>query len=111
MSEGSDFLTVARVQDVPENGQKTISIDGKPVLLCRSEGQYFAVQNRCTHDMEPLSGGTVRKCTIVCPIHGARFSLRNGMPFGPPAFEALAVYEVRVEGDAIQVSRHAKVTG
>lgn len=111
MSEGDDFLTVARVHDIPDNGQKTISIDGKSVLLCKSEGQYFAVQNRCTHDMEPLTGGTVRKCTIVCPIHGARFSLRNGAPFGPPAFESLAIYETRITGEAIQVSRYPKPAG
>ena len=112
MNDDDDkFLTVARVQDVPENGQKTIFLEGKPVLLCKSEGEYFAVQNRCTHDMEPLTGGTIRKCTVVCPIHGARFSLRNGVPFGPPAFEALATYEVRVEGDAIQVSRNPKQAG
>jgi len=98
-----EFVAAAKVTDLPEDGQKTISADGQSVLLCRSDGQYFAVQNRCTHDMEALTGGTVRKCTIVCPMHGARFSLKTGMPFGPPAFEPLSTYEVRLVGDSIEV--------
>ena len=102
-SEDGEYLTVAKTTDLGEDAHKLISIGGRKVLLCRSENQYFAVQNTCTHDMEPLTGGAIRKCTIVCPMHGARFSLKSGQPFGPPAFEPLDTYEVRIEGELIQV--------
>lgn len=97
------FVVVAKIGELAENGKKLVQVAGKSILLVYSEGQYFAIDKLCTHDHEQLLGGAVRKCTILCPIHGARFSLKNGRPFGPPAFEALTTYPVRVEGDEIQV--------
>lgn len=97
------FERVANVSDLAENSQRIVIVDGKRLLLCRSDGQFFAVENRCTHDHEQLAGGVIRKCTIVCPYHGARFSLKSGMPFGPPAFEPITTYPVRVVDDVVEV--------
>lgn len=102
MTDG--FVPAGAFDDIPENGQKLIRIDGKSVLLVKSEGQVFAVENRCTHDNEQLVGGLVRKCSIVCPYHGARFRLSDGRPFGPPAFEALRTFPVRVSDGGVFVS-------
>lgn len=98
------FERVAAAGDLAEGGQRLIDVGGRRLLLCRSEGQFFAVENRCTHDHEQLAGGVVRKCTIVCPFHGARFSLKTGAPFGPPAFEPLTTYPVRVVDGQVEVA-------
>jgi len=98
-----EFVRVAQASAIPENGQRLVIVGGKQLLLCRSEGQFFAIVNRCTHDHEQLVGGLIRKCTIVCPFHGARYSLKSGAPFGPPAFEPIDTYPVRVVGDAVEV--------
>ena len=94
---------VAGEADVPEGGQLAIRLDGRKLLICRSEGRLFAISSQCSHDQEDLSGGTVRKCTIVCPHHGARFSLETGMPYGPPAFDAIGAYPLRVKDARISV--------
>ncbi len=99
----SIFERVARVEDLVENAQRLVSVGGKSVLLCKSDGQIFAIRNRCTHDHEQLAGGHMRKCTIVCPFHGARFSLKTGMPFGPPAFEPIDTYLVRIVDGHVEV--------
>lgn len=99
----ASYHFAAKLDDLPENGKKLVRIADKAILLVRSDGQYFAVENRCTHDNEALLGGTVRKCTIMCPFHGARFRLKDGRSFGPPAFEAIATYPVRIEGDELHV--------
>ena len=38
------------------------------------------------------------------PFHGARSSLKPGMPFGPPAFEPIDTFPVRVVDGHIEVS-------
>lgn len=97
------YHTVARIGELADNAKKLVSAGGKTLLLCHSDGQYFAVENRCTHDNEALQGGTVRKCTITCPFHGARFRLKDGKSFGAPAFEPIATYPLRIVGDEVQV--------
>jgi 3-phenylpropionate/trans-cinnamate dioxygenase ferredoxin subunit len=84
---------------VGEGSQRPVTVAGRRLVVCRSEGQFFAFENRCTHESEALLGGTLRKCSIVCPLHGARFSLKTGMPYGPPAFEPLLTFAVRVTED------------
>lgn len=103
-----DFTPVARLDELPDNGQKLVRIGEKSILLVKSDGQIFAVENRCTHDNEQLIGGLVRKCSIVCPYHGARFRLSDGRPFGPPAFEALQTFPVRLTDEEVFVSLHAQ---
>ena len=42
-------------------------------------------------------------CEIECWLHGSRFDLRTGKPTGLPAYEPVAIYPCKVEGDAIVV--------
>lgn len=102
MADG--YERVADVGDIAENDKTLVTVGGKRILLCRSDGQYFAIENRCTHDDEQLVGGNIRKCSIVCPFHGARFSLKTGRPFGPPAFEPITTYPLRIVGTDIEIS-------
>ena len=97
------FERIARADELAENAQRLVSVGGKTLLLCKSDAQVFVVQNRCTHDHEQLAGGLMRKCTIVCPYHGARFSLKTGLPFGPPAFEPIDTYPVRIVDGHVEV--------
>jgi len=103
-----EFITVARVNELSENGQKSLMIQGQPVLLCRLDGEYFAIENRCSHELTPLQGGSMAQCIIICPLHGAEFDMRTGESLGPPAFDPIYTYAVRVVGDAIEVSQKPK---
>ena len=104
----TDFhRTDLRDGDVGDDQQRLVRIEGRNIIVCRSDGLLFALENRCTHDNEALLGGRLRKCSIVCPIHGARFSLKTGMPFGPPAFEPITTFPVRVVDDVVEVSLDA----
>lgn len=102
------YVAVARATEIAEGQQKLVRVGGKAIVVCKSEGQFFAFENRCTHDNEPLLGGALKKCTIVCPMHGARFSLKNGAPFGPPAFEPLTTYALQLVGEDIEIGLSAE---
>jgi 3-phenylpropionate/trans-cinnamate dioxygenase ferredoxin subunit len=41
---------------------------------------------------------------IACPVHGARFDLATGAAMNPPATMPIETFEVRIEGDTIEVS-------
>jgi hypothetical protein len=44
-----------------------------------------------------LTGGPVDGDQVVCPRHGARFSIKTGEALTPPAFEPVSKLPVRVE--------------
>jgi 3-phenylpropionate/trans-cinnamate dioxygenase ferredoxin subunit len=81
----------------------TADIDGTAVIVVRCPEGYFAVEDRCTHDGEPLAGAEVEDCEIICPRHFARFSLKTGEALTPPAYEPVRTFNVRTENGRILV--------
>ncbi|MDZ4688831.1 MAG: iron-sulfur cluster assembly protein [Planctomycetaceae bacterium] len=92
---------VADLNELPAGGRKSIFIDDVPAMLLRIGDQYFAVEDVCSHDGQPLTDGPVTEFEIACPRHGARFDVRTGKPTRMPATEAIAVYAVDVRADGI----------
>jgi 3-phenylpropionate/trans-cinnamate dioxygenase ferredoxin component len=102
--DAGSWSFVANEEDITEGGQLPVSIKGRRLLICRSDGRLFAIGSQCSHDQEDLGGGTIRKCTIVCPHHGARFNLETGEPYGPPAFGPIRTYRLKTEDSKISVA-------
>jgi 3-phenylpropionate/trans-cinnamate dioxygenase ferredoxin subunit len=88
--------------DKLQDGQMTqIEVHGVQVLLCRVAGQYYALADVCSHAKQALSEGKLRGYEISCPLHGARFDIRNGRCLGPPATQPIASYTIDIDSDAV----------
>lgn len=79
-------------------------VDGEEVLVCRVEGQFYALANRCSHASQALHTGRLKGYELVCPLHGARFDVRDGRCLKAPAREGVKAYRVWVEGGKVNVS-------
>lgn len=97
------FVRVARVTDVPDPGRKLVEVDEHLVLLIHAAGQFYALDDVCTHDGGPLGEGPLEGHTITCPRHGARFDIRTGKALSMPATKPTAVHDVRVENGEVFV--------
>ncbi|MFC4943667.1 Rieske 2Fe-2S domain-containing protein [Pseudonocardia sp. GCM10023141] len=80
-----------------------VEVDGRPVLLHRSAGELYALDNTCSHAGGLLSRGEVSDCIVECPLHGARFDLRDGQIVRGPAHHAQPVLPTRVRNGWIEV--------
>jgi 3-phenylpropionate/trans-cinnamate dioxygenase ferredoxin component len=100
----SDFITVATAAEVKPGERIVVEIGSRWVAVFNIDGQYYAIEDVCTHDDGPLAEGDLHGCEIECPRHGARFDVRTGAVTAPPALVPVPSYAVRVEGDQIQVA-------
>lgn len=82
---------------------RRIEIAGTAVLLCNVAGTFYAVEDLCTHDGEPLDAGELDGCRVVCPRHGAAFDVTTGRALTLPAVAPLPAYPVQVDGDEIRI--------
>lgn len=73
------------------------------VLVCRVDGRFYAVANRCPHAGQKLHGGRLRGFELRCPLHAASFDIRDGRCQGGPADEGLATYPVLIEAGHLLV--------
>lgn len=103
MSDTREFVRVASAKDVSEGQVCVVHAGGKRIALCKSEGQFYAIDDRCTHDNGPLGEGLLVDGEIECPRHGARFDVHTGKAMCLPAVGAVSVYPVEVRADEIFV--------
>lgn len=99
----SDWVRVAPLAEFPSGSRRVLDVDGVMVAVFRLPDGLHAIEDVCTHDGGELASGELDGCEIVCPRHGARFDLRNGMVTAPPAYEPVAVLPVRVAEDWVEV--------
>jgi 3-phenylpropionate/trans-cinnamate dioxygenase ferredoxin subunit len=86
-----------------ENGCIGLVLNGWPVALARQEGKPFAFIDKCTHASSPLSTGRVRRGAIMCPLHGARFTIATGQSVGN-VYPPLMTYRLQVVDGWIEVA-------
>lgn len=97
------WVDVGEASAVTESDALSAEVDGYAVLVVRCAGALHAFEDRCTHDGEPLAGGEVGGCEIVCPRHGSRFDVRSGEALTPPAYEPLRTFPVRIEAGRVLI--------
>lgn len=99
----AEYTTVAQVDEIPDGGRKVVEVGEYAVLVVNVGGEYYAIEDVCTHDGNELSDGDLVGHTVECSRHGARFDLRTGKGTFP-AVQAVTTFPVRVEGGAVQVA-------
>ena len=98
-----EWVDVARVEDFASGTVRTVQIEGTPIAVFNLNGRYYAIEDLCSHEAETLSDGEVAGEEIICPRHGAHFSILTGEALSPPAYEPVATFPVQVEGGMVRV--------
>ena len=99
----ADWVDVAGCDDIAMGSCKVVDVDDVAVAVFNIDGEFYAIEDLCTHDGGDLASGEVDGDAIVCPRHGARFCLKTGEVLEPPAYEPVDIFPVRIEAGRIQV--------
>ena len=97
----SDWEEVAKLGEIEPGTCKAVEVDGTDVALFNLEGEYYAIEDVCTHDGSEISCGIVMGEEIICSRHGARFCIKSGKVTAPPAVEDIDTFPVKVENSSI----------
>jgi 3-phenylpropionate/trans-cinnamate dioxygenase ferredoxin subunit len=95
--------------DVPVGGLKFVSLSGKDLVIANVDGNFYAMDNWCTHEQGNLSEGELNKNVLTCPEHGAQFDVTTGKVLGgpdggpPDTISAEKGYKVRLSGNDVMV--------
>ena len=100
----TDFIKVARVDDLEDGELMPVEVDGEPVCLAKVDGEICAFTDDCTHIGGPLNEGELDGEVLTCPWHGAQFNVRTGKVLRGPARQDIQTYPVKIEDNIIFVS-------
>lgn len=99
----SEWVDVAAAEELPPGSNRVVDVDGAFVAVYNLDGEYYAIEDVCTHDGGTLTGGAVEGEQVICPRHGARFSIKTGAVLAPPAYEPIHTFPVRLRDGRVQV--------
>jgi len=99
----SEWVDVAPVDAFPAGSRRAVDVDDVMIIVFNLGGEYYAIEDVCTHDYSSLDDGELDGDQIICPRHAARFNIKTGEALTAPAYEAIPTFPVRVEGGVVQV--------
>ena len=92
---------VCSISELASGGVKCL--DDPPIAIFSVNGKYFAISDVCTHEWARLSEGEMDGETVICPLHGACFSLSTGEALCLPAIEPVETFAVILQNEDIFV--------
>lgn len=95
--------TVATADELKDGQMKQVTVGETPVLLCKVDGDYYALGAKCTHYGAPLADGVLHGKQVFCPWHHAGFDVTNGDNNEPPAYDGLPTFPVHEKDGEIIV--------
>ncbi len=104
----SEWMDVAAVSDFPSGSFRMVTAGDMSILVVNLNGRFYAVENICTHEYAQLSEGKLQGDHVICPLHGAHFSVVTGEALTAPAYENLRTFPVRVANGWVEVDAEAE---
>ena len=93
---GDGWTRVVAAIDVPPGELKGVATRQDRLVLANVDGEFYALEDRCSHQDFPLSSGELEGCELECPFHGATFDVRTGRATRLPAVRPVRTYAVEV---------------
>ena len=97
------FTIVTEEENIAEKSFSCFEVNGTGLVICRFRGEYFAVEDQCSHAQSSFTAGRMRAYSLICPLHGASFDIRDGSATGLPARRPIRSFPVRVVDGMIEV--------
>ena len=104
------FYEVAKTNDIPEGTMKAVLIQDKEIVVVNYDGNFYAINRRCTHMGGDLSKGKLEGKIVTCPRHGSRFDVTTGVSISGPRIGFLKLktknepsYQVKVDNGSIKI--------
>ena len=98
-------LDVCPVEELASCAVKIVYAGELAVGVYNLNGEYFAIEDRCSHDDGPLCEGDFEceEGVAICPRHGANIDIRTGRALTLPAVEPVKTFPVHVRDGWIKV--------
>ena len=100
----TDWIDVCAENALADSENIIVDVDGTDVAIFKIAGQFYAIEDVCSHDGAEIASGELDGDEIICPRHGARFCVKTGAVKCAPAYEDIDTFPVRIEEGRLQIT-------
>jgi 3-phenylpropionate/trans-cinnamate dioxygenase ferredoxin component len=99
----ANWIDVCDETHFPVGSYQVFAWNGLSLLVFNIHGEFYALENRCTHEDQTLDGGDLDGEEIICPWHGAGFCVKTGLATRDPGYGCIKTFPVRCIAGKIQI--------
>ena len=96
------MIPVCATSELPPGEARTVTAD-VAITVFNVDGEFYAIDDTCTHQDASLADGWLEGCLVECPLHASCFDLRTGAVDQPPAKRPVRTHRVEVVDGVIFV--------
>lgn len=97
------WLKVTDDGDMDDEDVVCVDHEGTRIAVFHIDGEYFAIDDMCTHEDALLSEGYIDGTTVECPLHQGVFCLRTGKALVAPAERDVRSMPIKCEDGVVYV--------
>ena len=95
-------VVVGKTSDIEEGKLVHITAGGKELVVTKLEGNYYAIDDICTHAGAELHEGELNNSELTCPWHGAKWDIKTGNLISfPQKLKPLQSHKISIEKDTL----------
>jgi nitrite reductase/ring-hydroxylating ferredoxin subunit len=98
------FLPLCNTDDIEPGASLRVEPDNLPPLaIFNLDGEYFVINDTCSHGDASLCEGEIEDGEVECPWHNAKFCIKTGKALTFPAVEAQKTYLTRIVDGSVGI--------
>lgn len=98
-------IDAGSINEIKSGKTKRIELgNGKRLLVCNVAGEFYALDDRCSHGDSSLYLGCLKGERVHCSLHGGEFNVKTGAACAEPAEIPLQTYPVTIENGKIIIT-------
>jgi 3-phenylpropionate/trans-cinnamate dioxygenase ferredoxin subunit len=100
----SAFIAAVKAEEIPAGTKKTVLVSGKKIAIANVDGEFFAIDDTCSHEQCSLgTEGFLDGSIIICGCHGGTFDVTSGKVLSLPAPTDVQSYPTKVENGTVSI--------
>lgn len=98
------FTKALKKSELASGAKKFVFVSGKHLMIANVGGEFFAMDDACTHAGCSLgTEGALKGSVVTCGCHGGQFDVTTGKVVAPPPVTDAQSYTTKIEGDDVLV--------
>src|SRR5438552_1681787 len=105
-----ETVDVAAADELEVGQMKLLHVNGRRIVLARTEAGHVAFDDRCTHRGGSLADGVLACDTVTCPWHGSQYDVKTGAVKAGPTEKPIGTYRVTETGGEVRLTMPSERT-
>ena len=97
----AERIELCRAAEVDPGSALKVESGELVVAVFNVDGQFYVIDDHCTHGPGSLSEGYIDGEIIECNFHNGQFNIRTGEVVSPPCMVPVKTYAVTVENGIV----------